>query len=121
MPYIDPKRRELVVTQPAPRQGVNEPLNVGELTYQLTVVLEQYRRLHGDRFQTFAEISAACTHAGDEFRRRVVHPYEDQKCSDQGDCYAPAVPALPPLADYGVPRDGCDCIACVTVRKESAR
>jgi len=51
--------------------------------------LEDYRRRRGDSFQTFAEIVAALEQAKDEFRRRVVHPYEQRKCVDEGDCYAP--------------------------------
>lgn len=88
MPYITPQRRGLVVTQQPPDQGVNEPLNVGELTYQLTVVIEEYRRIHGLRFQTIADIRAALDSAKDEFNRRVAHPYEDLKLAANGDCYA---------------------------------
>lgn len=87
MPYITQTRRDLIAV-PQPKQGTAHTLNAGELTYLLTVCVEQYRADHGTKFQTFAEIVAALEQAKDEFQRRVVHPYEDTKISVDGDCYS---------------------------------
>lgn len=89
MPYIAEYRRPLVTTQPEAPHGVNQALSMGELTYQLTVVIEQYRKIHGTTFQTIGEIRGALDSAKDEFNRRVAHPYEDDKCEANGDVYAP--------------------------------
>lgn len=74
---------------PQPKQGTAHTLNAGELTYLLTVCVEQYRADHGTKFQTFAEIRGALDSAKDEFNRRVAHPYEDTKLEQNGDCYTP--------------------------------
>lgn len=95
MPYITKHRRGLVVTQPAPRQGVNKPLDAGELTFQLTHVIEEYRRLKGDRFQTFSDIIGALEATKAEAYRRVVTPYEVGKCVLNGDVYAPVARIRP--------------------------
>lgn len=98
MPYIAPARRALVVTQAAPRQGANEPLNAGELTWQLTRVIEEYRRLHGDRFQTFSDIIGALEGTKVEFSRRILAPYEDAKRILNGDAFA-ATPRIRNVPD----------------------
>lgn len=88
MPYISRGRRALLVTQPAPARGVNEPRGAGELTYQLTHVIEEYRRIHGDRFQTYSDMLGALEAAKLEAYRRVVAKYEDGKLVANGDVFA---------------------------------
>lgn len=89
MPYITQARRDPVVTEQPPAKGVNEPLNAGELTFQVAHVTEAYRALKGDSFQTYADIVAALECAKQEFYRRVAAPYETGKESANGDVYAP--------------------------------
>lgn len=60
----------------------------GELNWAITQLLEDYRAEHGDSYGTFNDILGAALGARDEFYRRVVVPYEDQKCKDNGDVYA---------------------------------
>lgn len=87
MPYIAPSRRDQIAT-PRPRFGVEYPNTAGELTWLLTEIIGQYRKRHGDSFRTYAGIVAALEQTKDEFRRRVVHPYEDDACQRNGDVYS---------------------------------
>jgi hypothetical protein len=87
MPYISEHRRQLVTTQPEPKHGVAEPLGAGELVYQLTVVIEQYREIHGTKFATINDIRGALDSTKDEFNRQIAHPYEDEKLQQNGDVY----------------------------------
>lgn len=89
MPYIAPHRRQLVTTQPEPKHGVAEPISPGELVYQLTAVIEQYREQRGTNFTTINDIRGALDSTKDEFNRRVAHPYEDRKLEENGDVYVP--------------------------------
>ena len=81
MPYIDKGRRALL------RPEGSIPENVGELNYQLTVVLKDYMLGHGKSYQTFNDISGAMTECLAEFRRRVIVPYEDAKIEENSDVY----------------------------------
>ena len=79
MPYISPGDRawETLVT----------PLGAGQLCYALTKQVLDYRLRHGTSFATFAEILAALEATKLELYRRVITPYEDQKCQENGDVY----------------------------------
>ena len=79
MPYI---------TQDARWHAKQLPADVGELTYAISYLIENYRQFKGDHYQTFAEIVAACEQAKDEFQRQVVHPYEDRKLLENGEVHA---------------------------------
>lgn len=85
MPYIKHYRREDF-------DAGETAETTGELNYCITMLVEQYRELHGDSYSTFSQITAAIGDALDEFRRRVVHPYEDQRCLTNGDVYRPLAP-----------------------------
>lgn len=77
MPYIDPKRRTASL----------KPNSVGELTFQLTRDCLNY--LHSIdgvyTFSDYAEIIAALECTKQEFYRRAVVPYEEQKIKQNGD------------------------------------
>lgn len=84
MPYVDPAIRE-AIDAGAP------PLNVGELTYKISAVIEQYRQEHlvdRDRFQTLAECEEACHAAAAEFRRVVIDPFEQVKLEQTSPVHA---------------------------------
>jgi hypothetical protein len=88
MPYIPEKRREELGERLTPAQhGRNRIQSAGELTYLFTQLVEQYRAEQGDSFGTFANIVGALEQTKDEFQRRVVHPYEDNKILTNGDVY----------------------------------
>lgn len=83
MPYIQRMRRGDL--EPSPR--VFPPMNAGELNFQITRVIEQYRFQHGDSYGIFNDIIGALESAKLEFYRRVVAPYEDKKRAENGDVY----------------------------------
>lgn len=82
MPYIPMSDRVLIDSGQLPN-------SVGELTYLISATLERYRQskiaIAGrDRYQDLAECVVACEQAADEFRRQVIHPFEDAKMADTG-------------------------------------
>lgn len=82
MPYIPAEgRRESLGTR------FTTPESPGELNYQLTMVLKNYLMGHGESYGTFNDISGAMTECMAEFRRRVIVPYEQEKCAENGDVY----------------------------------
>lgn len=86
MPYIDALRRRQVYTGDV----IETP---GELNYVLTAVcmdyLEHRQRAEGMSYTHLNDIVGALESAKLEFYRRVVVPYEDKKCADNGDVYTP--------------------------------
>lgn len=81
MPYINRrKRNDLDLRYVTPRDP-------GELTYQLTSDVMRYVRKHGLNFRTISDVIGSLAQTADEFRRRVVHPYEEQKRAENGDVY----------------------------------
>lgn len=90
MPYIERTRRPLL----RPTSKVR-PANVGELTYQISCLLEEFRQ-HApgretgkDDFATLAACKVAAISAADEFQRVVIAPYEDAKRFQTGAVHAP--------------------------------
>ena len=77
MPYIPRSQRERANTH---------PVDVGELTYQLTRKCVEYL---GDdyKFADLAEVLGALEATKLELYRRVVAPYENAKCVSAGDVY----------------------------------
>lgn len=84
MPYVNTDRQERADRQLPP---VLDILDVGQLTYMLTRVINDYRYTHGTTFQTIAEIVGALECTKSEFQRRVVAKYEDKKIATNGDVY----------------------------------
>lgn len=83
MPYISPEARAHLKD--------HHPRDVGELTYELTHVILRYwnrdKLGRWKRYQTIAEIMGALICTALEFYRRVVAPYEDKKCRENGDVF----------------------------------
>lgn len=78
MPYIKPELRHAAWVWPE---------GAGPLCYALTKQINDYRLRLGDSFATFADILAALEATKIEFYRRVVAPYEDKKCAENGDVF----------------------------------
>lgn len=57
----------------------------GELNYILTLMVHNYIKRKGLRYQHINDVIGALEGAKTEFYRRVAAPYEDQKISDNGD------------------------------------
>lgn len=81
MPYIkEGARWEL--------SGQRKTENPGELNYQLTLIINEYlRRRHGRSYTGVNEVVGVLECVKQEFYRRVVAPYEDQKIKENGDVY----------------------------------
>jgi len=85
MPYIKPERRAALDEQ---IRALSDRIDSrGELNYAITALL-----LSEVRGLSYAELSSLM---GDiecvkqEFYRRVLAPYEDEKCRENGDVYFP--------------------------------
>lgn len=81
MPYVTEVQREVLKT------GLVSPKNCGELNYCFTMLIVRYLAENGLKYQTCNDIVGALENAKDEFQRRVQHPYEDRKISENGDVY----------------------------------
>jgi len=87
MPYVNREVRNELREQ----NGRRVPNNPGELTFRITTVILEYLQFRGLSYQTISDIIGALEQAKDEFRRRVVHPYEEEKLLENGDVYPPEV------------------------------
>lgn len=81
MPYIPQGARDAIDAE------LRDVDTTGELNYALTRVILDYLARNGLCYQTINDIRGALVCAGDEFNRRVVAPYEDQKIVKNGDVY----------------------------------
>jgi hypothetical protein len=82
MPYIDEAARTRLA-----EEGSHASLNVGELTYLITKLIQRYVREHGIRYATIAQVLGALQGATFDFVRRVVTPYEAAKERENGDVW----------------------------------
>lgn len=93
MPYVSEERRKEMARDVQLNadyyMNIPELKTVGDLNYWLTHTVEDYRQYHSDSYATFNDIIGALECAKLEFQRRVLAPYEDHKCSENGDVYAP--------------------------------
>lgn len=88
MPYIRHEARRQLA------RGYT-PNTVGELTYVLTVTIVDYVARKGLSFQSISDVVGALGQTTDEFRRRIVHPYEAAKVAENGDVYQRLTSQLP--------------------------
>ncbi len=82
MPYIKESRRKDLVGNPD-----LVPMTAGELNFKITMLLVQYLDKYGKSYEVFNDIMGAMTGAQLEFYNRVITPYEDKKCKENGDVY----------------------------------
>jgi hypothetical protein len=78
MPYIPEGQRQ---------DAEREPRNPGELNYAITMLVMAYLLEHGRSYKHMSEVVGALECAKVEFCRRVMAPYEDAKCAENGDVY----------------------------------
>lgn len=81
MPYIKTQRREALNSE---SYGAEDP---GELNYILTQICQSYANNAIPRYRTFNEVIGVLECVKQEFYRRVIVPYEDKKCIENGDVY----------------------------------
>lgn len=77
MPYLSEAAKKLLRD--------HGPGTSGELNYALTMIILTYLMYQGLSYQTCNDIVGALDNCKDEFRRRVQHPYEDEKIRANGD------------------------------------
>ena len=62
--------------------------NEGELNYWITSLCRDYVEEHGGpSYATFNAVVGALECVKQEFYRRAIVPYENQKCEENGDVY----------------------------------
>ena len=81
MPYIEQKRRNLLLKKGHDMEGA------GDLNYIITRILNRYIEHRGTSYQTYNDIIGALEAAKLEIYRRLIAPYEDEKCKTNGDVY----------------------------------
>lgn len=87
MPYLLPNKRSDVAV--FIRKGAELP---GELNYQLTQVINFYLANGiGISYTKINDVVGALECAKLEVYRRIAAPYEDKKCKENGDVYAPSI------------------------------
>lgn len=87
MPYIAGEDR--VALEP---DSLRDAMTVGELTFQITVLVDGYLAGNVD-YQALAEAIAALECAKLELYRRLVAPYENHKIDLNGDVYVTQIPS----------------------------
>ena len=55
--------------------------NAGELNYVITKIAVKYLKHHGKSYENCSNVTKAFDNAKDEFVRRILSPYEDEKIS----------------------------------------
>ncbi len=67
--------------------GVPNPETPGEMNYMITMIIINYLFDKGPTYTTYNMIMGVLESVKQEFYRRVVVPYEDQKIKENGDVY----------------------------------
>jgi len=80
MPYISQDNRQGFAYEFPPRTA-------GDLNYVITLLLTSYIGANGKNYRTLNEVVGVLECAKLELYRRVVAPYEDRKCEENGDVY----------------------------------
>jgi hypothetical protein len=89
MPYIGQKKRDEIAPhiKDLLTYIMNTPkLETGDLNYIITLVIKEFYK-RKKCYDHASKVTAATTDARDEFKRRVLNSYEDQKIIQNGDLY----------------------------------
>lgn len=80
MPYIgDANKRQML-------KPVEVAADKGELNYQIFMTMVAYLERQEERnYASISDALSSCIEAAEEFRRRVLVPYEDLKIEEKGD------------------------------------
>lgn len=95
MPYIKREDRKInnpLIATPGKVELIdwNRPIAIrtpGELNFAMTILASEYVRRRGMSYTVANEVMGVFASAQSEFYRRVVVPYEDKKCAENGDVY----------------------------------
>lgn len=80
MPYINPSARADIMFG-------TFPASPGELNYRITQEIWEYIRQYGECYSSYNEVIGVLECAKLELYRRMIGPYEDRKCQENGDVY----------------------------------
>ena len=86
MPYVDKIARDALCYIPVEEL----PEDAGELNYVITKVCDEFLTRKGRRYNNMNAVVGALECAKNEFLRRVVDPYENEKIAQNGDVYSAA-------------------------------
>lgn len=81
MPYLDEERKTNLLQYPTMMS------KSGDLNFLLTNTCLTYLQVHGKSYAILNDIVGALECCKQEFIRRVVNPYEDEKIKENGDVY----------------------------------
>lgn len=84
MPYTHPANRR---AEQALRSAVNVGWTKGDLTWAISVLMDEYVLNHGVSYAVLSDARASAADAHDEWYRRVMAPYEDKKWAQNGEVY----------------------------------
>lgn len=86
MPYIKSEDRDNLNRVTAKLcDKLNENNNLGEYNYVVTLLMHNYIKENGLRYEHLNNVVGMTECAKQEFVRRVVSPYEDEKIKENGD------------------------------------
>lgn len=78
MPYISENERQAIA------EGCT-PITAGQLNYAIHLLIDDYIIKNGLNYQTCNDVMGALQGVQQEFYRRKVADYEDQKIAENGD------------------------------------
>lgn len=87
MPYIKPEKRDKYTKLITEIKGVGSITDAGELNYLITTLINKYLVDNGISYDTLHSVTGVLIDAKDEFKRRVVDPYEDTALFENGEVY----------------------------------
>ena len=85
MPYINRGARKLLSEVAT---GNVVPETAGQLSYLVTLLLDEYICHHGKDYAVLNQVIGVLECAKLELYRRILAPYEDKKCQENGDVYS---------------------------------
>lgn len=87
MPYIKQSKRLALnkITDSIDSQSLY--LTSGDINYLITYLINTFTNQQGPCYNTFATASGILDNAKQEYYRRVMSPYEDEKIKENGDVY----------------------------------
>lgn len=84
MPYVSDERKKQLLTYEAGE------LTPGDLNYAISMTAIEYLKTKPKiSYALLNEVWGAMTLAAEEFKRRMIDPYEDKKIGENGDIYPP--------------------------------
>ena len=81
MPYIKQERRKEI----DPTILNFSPKDAGDLNYVVTVMIDNFINWRGKNYKNFNEMIGALECCKQEYYRRIIAPYEDEKIKENGD------------------------------------